>query len=83
METKKLSIYKTDGSEEFHDTGVPIDLFEAFSKIKEDLGNKSEGIYECTPMILDHNINGVAVGILEKRDGITRKSEYTLTLTKR
>jgi hypothetical protein len=86
METKKISVYSPEGEGglgKSYDTGVPIDLFDAFSKLKEELVIKSNGIYEATPIIFNPNELGVISGIIEVKDGRHTKTEYVLTITKR
>ncbi len=88
METKIISVYPLVGFENHvnsYDSGVPIDLFEAFSKLKEELVIKSNGTYEATPIIFDPNSagGGIMSGIIEVKDGKHTKTEYVLTITKR
>lgn len=82
-ETKKISLYHPDGLGDSYDTGIPIDLYEVFSKLKEEMHNKSNGVFQCTPMVFNPNSPGASTCIVENKNGQSRKTEYTITLNKK
>lgn len=81
---------KTQISETYHakmydgrsyDTKIPNELVEAFAKLKEMLGELSNGKYECTPFVYDQNEGqGISTGIIEVKETHHTKLPFYLSI---
>ena len=76
-ETYKVKNYMGES----YDSGIPIELVDALSKLKEKMDEVSNGKYYCTPFIYSEDLKGISVGIVEvKNDGIHTKTPFYLTI---
>ena len=76
-ETYQVKNYDGSG----YDTKLPIDLVEAFAKLKEMLSELSGGKYECTPFIFDSNeAQGISTGNIEVKESHHTKLPFYLSI---
>ncbi len=87
METYKLKFYTgstfNDENAVFHDSGIPIELAEAFKLLKEKLYEVSNGVYDCSPFVFNPEIKGISTGIFETKNGQMTKLPFYLIIKER
>lgn len=65
---------------ENYDTKLPIELVEAFSKLKEKLVEVSNGRYQCTPFVFNPMTQGLSTSIIETNENKTIKLPFYLSI---
>jgi hypothetical protein len=82
MEKTNISVtYKVKNySGEEYDTKIPVELVEAFAKLKEKLVEVSNGRYECTPFVFDPESQGLLTGIMEVKETHHTKLPFYLCI---
>jgi hypothetical protein len=80
MEKETYQMVNYDGDS--YDSKVPVELVDAFLKMKQVLEQMSNGKYYCTPnMYYVDELEGVSVGIVEVNDDGTHiKTPFSLII---